>query len=89
METRKFSFEKEESEEQNLHFDYAKIVSKSKHIDFEERNFLSLGILNKNNKYTNLGLLISDENPVVVKFAKYDSKLDFIIKKNLQVQLLK
>lgn len=43
METRKFSFEKEESEEQNLHFDYAKIVSKSKHIDFEERNFLSLG----------------------------------------------
>lgn len=47
------------------------------------------GILNKNNKYTNLGLLISDENPVVVKFAKYDSKLDFIIKKEFTGSIIK
>ncbi|MEI3535324.1 MAG: RNA-binding domain-containing protein [Bacilli bacterium] len=89
MDTRKYSYEKEESEEQNLHFDYAKMISKSKNIDFDERSFLSLGILNKENKYTNLGLLISDENPIVVKFAKYDNKLDFLIKKEFTGSIIK
>ena len=74
-------WEKEESKNQSLHFSYLSIYFKGKDIPFDESKYLTLGFLNKDGKFTNLALLFSDENPIEVKFAKYDKNIDFLFKK--------
>ena len=44
MDSMKVSFEKEISENQNLHFIYAFQLAKSKNVDFNERKLLALGL---------------------------------------------
>ena len=46
-------------------------------------------MINKNGLYTNLALLMSDQSPIVVKFAKYDEHLNFKVKKEYKGSLLK
>ena len=84
MESRDYSFEKDISYNQNLHFKYLKNYANSANLDFGEHKFKTLGIKNTHNQFTNLGLLVSDENPIVVKFAKYDNKMDFIYKREYE-----
>ena len=74
-------WEKEESKNQSLHFSYLSIYFKGKDIPFDESKYLTLGFINKDGKFTNLALLFSDENPIEVKFAKYDKNIDFLFKK--------
>lgn len=89
MDSMKVSFEKEISENQNLHFTYAVELAKSKNIDFSEREWIALGLKNKHGDFTNLGLLVSDENPIEVKFASYDENLNFKMKKIFSGSILK
>ena len=99
MDSMKMSFEKEISENQNLHleisenqnlhFTYAVELAKSKNIDFSEREWLALGLINRHDDFTNLGLLVSDENPIEVKFASYDENLNFKMKKIFSGSILK
>lgn len=88
MDSRKYSYETEISKNQDLHFDYLFTFSKKKNVDINDRSFLSLGMQNKEGKYTNLGLLFSEENPIEVKFAVYDQNLNFKRKKEFTGSLL-
>ena len=82
-------WEKEKFLNQKLTFTTAKIYFNSKHIEFCKDNFLTLGIVNLNGDYTNLGLLISEENPIEVKFASYDEHLNFLKKKEFTGSIIK
>ena len=82
-------WEEQESRSQDLHFKVAKIYFESKNLDFDEHEYVSLGIKTLDGKFTNLGLLISDENPIEVKFAQYDGKLDFKYKREFTGSIIK
>ena len=41
-------------------------------MELTERNMVSLGIKNSQNKFTNLGYILSDQSDVTVKVAEYD-----------------
>ena len=66
------SFEKERSLNQELTFKDAEFEFENKNLELEENNKISLGIKNKDNLYTNLGLLISNECPFTVKVAVFE-----------------
>lgn len=58
------------------------LITKRKGVEFNDRKFKTLGLINKDNLFTSLGLLvISDQNPIVVKFAVYDKNMNFKVKK--------
>lgn len=82
-------WEKEISLIQDLTFRTAEIYFRSKNIEFGKDNYLTLGITNTNGKYTNLGLLISEESPIEVKFASYDEHLNFLKKKEFSGSIIK
>ena len=89
METKKYSFEFDVSNEQKLTFSYFNELCKIHNINNDIRSSTSLGMINKNNEYTNLGLLMSDQSPLIVKLAKYDQFLNFKVKKEFKGPLLK
>ena len=89
MESKDYRFESDISEEQDLTFKYFIQICYENNIEHEEKNLKSLGLLNKENKYINLGLLLSDQSPIIVKFAKYDKNLNFLVKKEFKGSLLK
>lgn len=89
MDSRKLSFESETSKIQKLRFEYLKIKSSTIEFELDDMAMVSLGLKNVKGEYTNLGLLLSDENPVMVKFAKYDKKMDFLIKKEFEGSILR
>lgn len=68
------------SPNQDLTFTDFAIFAKYKYLEVENKE-IALGIKNTNGLYTNLGLLLSDQNPYIVKTAIYDQNLDFKIKK--------
>ena len=73
-------WENQTSKEQDLTFDKVSKIAKKKGLDFGVHIFRNLKIVNKNGEFTNLGLLVSDQNPIEVKFAVYDKNLDFKVK---------
>ena len=73
-------WENQVSNEQDLTFDELSKIAKKKRLDFGPHKFRNLKIINKEGKFTNLGLLVSDQNPIEVKFAVYDKNLDFKVK---------
>ena len=73
-------WENQVSNEQDLTFDELSKIAKKKKLDFGPHKFRNLKIINKEGQFTNLGLLVSDQNPVEVKFAVYDRNLDFKVK---------
>ena len=76
------SYEQTISAEQNLHFKEMTLIARSRNIDFSEGKFATLRMIDCNGKFNNLALLLSDENPHVVKFAVYKNKrMDFAVKK--------
>ena len=89
LESKDYSYENDISEEQELTFKYFIEVCKQNDISYDKRNLRSLGIIDKNGLYTNLGFLLSDQSSMVVKFAKYDKHLNFTVKKEFGGSLLK
>lgn len=68
------SFETSVSIEQNLTFNYITNAFKEINIDINENNIKrSLKMCDSNNKYTNLALLLSDQNPFTIKVAVYET----------------
>ena len=65
------SFETEICTNQDLTFNYAKEIFKSKSIVFNKSKYKSLKMLN-NDKYNNLALLLSEQNPYTIKCAIFD-----------------
>lgn len=89
LDSKKYSYEDDISEEQELTFKYFNEICDDNNLPHEERNMKSLRMINKDGLYTNLALLMSDQSPIVVKFAKYDSQLNFKVKKEYKGPLLK
>lgn len=74
------SFEKNISINQDLTFTYADKLFKNKNLSFGNIEKRNLGIINSDNKYTNLGLLLSDQCPFSIKVARYkdNTKTEFL-----------
>ena len=74
VESNSNSFESNISKEQNLHFDYLKGLFKQHNLEINDNKFKALNIIDLNNRYTNLGLLLSDECPYSIKCAIFNGK---------------
>ena len=68
------SFETSISSNQNLTFNYISKVLYENNINLNETNIKENLHITTNKKYTNLGLLFSDQNPFSFKLAVYQSK---------------
>lgn len=84
-------YEEELSCNQNLSFQQAAKVFEEKAVPFGENQKVSLGIKNHNGAYTNLALLLSDQNPHPVKVAVFEgvNKEKFRDRKEFLGSLLK
>lgn len=84
-------FEKTRSMNQELTYNYAEKVFSEKQIDFEKANQRTLGIINEDGYYTNLGFLLSDQCQHSIKCAIYDgnTKLEFRDRKEFFGSILK
>lgn len=85
------SFEVNVSNNQELHFEYLKNIFKSHNIEIDDNKLKTLNIMNLDNKYTNLGLLLADECPYSIKCAIFNgnSKLEFRDRKEFTGSILK
>lgn len=88
VESSGISFEKNISINQDLTFTYANQLFKKKKISFGDVEKKNLGLINSDNKYTNLGLLISDQCPYSIKVARYkdNTKTEFLDSKEFSEQ---
>lgn len=68
------SFETSISSNQNLTFDYISKAFLENNIDLNKSNIKENLHITSNKKYTNLGLLFSDQNPFSFKLAVYQSR---------------
>lgn len=91
IESNSNSFENNVSSIQDLHFEYLKNIFKNHNIEINDNKFKTLSIVNLNNRYTNLGLLLSDECPYSIKCAIFDgnSKIEFKDRKEFTGSVLK
>lgn len=91
IESNSNSFENNVSNVQNLHFDYLKDIFKKHNIEINDNKFKTLNIINLNNVYTNLALLLSDECPYSIKCAIFNgnNKLEFKDRKEFTGSVLK
>ena len=89
IESNHILFEEQVSKEQNLTFSRFKDRVVSLKIDWSDDKFNTLGFKNYEGKYTNLGLLFSDQNPIVIKLAVYKGKdrTEFKVKKEFEGSL--
>ena len=64
------------------------LVLIKKKISFGDVEKKNLGLINSDNKYTNLGLLISDQCPYSIKVARYkdNTKTEFLDSKEFSEQ---
>lgn len=86
-----FSFEERQSKIQDLHFSYLDNMFSQKNIIVNNSSLKSLNIINLDNYYTNLGLLLSDECPFSIKCAIFEGTnvLKFKDRKEFSGSLLK
>ena len=91
IESNSNSFENNISNIQDLHFEYLKNVFKKHNIEIDDNKFKALNIINLNNEYTNLGLLLSDECPYSIKCAIFNgtNRLEFRDRKEFTGSVLK
>ena len=86
-----FSFENNVANKQNLTFEYIKKSFGEIGIDISNKNIMkSLSMMDKQEKYTNLALLLSDQNTYTFKIAVYPTtdKLYFLDRKEFSGSLL-
>ncbi len=85
------SFENNVSNLQDLHFEYLINLFEKHNIAIDNNKFKTLNIINSSNKYTNLGLLLSDECPYSIKCAIFNgnNKLEFKDRKEFEGSVLK
>lgn len=88
MSSKKYIYENDISEEQNLSFSALTRAFNQNNMELTERNMVSLGIKNSQDKYTNLGFILSDQSDVTVKVAEYDKDRNFKLKKQFTGSLI-
>ena len=85
------SFETSVSANQQLTFNYIKKSFEEINVDINNANIKrNLYLVNNEDKYTNLALLLSDQNPFSIKVATYESnnKTNFLDRKEFDGSLL-
>lgn len=80
IDSQNIPFEEMISKYQNLHFDYLYELFRVKKIDLNDTTLKTLNIVNLDGKYTNLGLLLSDECPFSTKCAIFEGNNDIKFK---------
>lgn len=80
IDSQNLSFEELVSNNQNLHFEYIAKIFNDKNININDTVLKTLNIINLDNKYTNLGLLLSDECPFSIKCAIFEGNNDINFK---------
>ncbi len=80
VDSQNIPFEEITSKNQNLHFNYMNKIFTPKNINIDNNTLKTLNIINLDNKYTNLGLLISDECPFSTKCAIFEGNNDIKFK---------
>ncbi len=80
VDSQNIPFEEIPSKYQNLHFNYLITLFKNKNIDVNKNILKTLKIINLDEMYTNLGLLLSDECPFSIKCAIFEGKNDIKFK---------
>lgn len=88
MSSKNYIYENDISEEQNLSFNALTRAFTQNGMELTERNMVSLGIKNSQNKFTNLGYILSDQSDVTVKVAEYDKDRNFKLKKQFTGSLI-
>ena len=90
-ESSNFIYEEERSLNQELTFSQAELQFSSRSVEFGEGQKKSLGLIAPNGMYTNLGLLLSDQCPHIIKVAvfKGSSKSVFQNRREFNGSLLK
>jgi len=79
VENNSISFETDISFNQNLSFEYSKKIFDEKNISFNKSKYKTLKLLTKN-KFNNLALLLSEQNPFTIKCALFEGKNKTIFK---------
>ena len=88
MSSKNYIYENDISEEQNLSFNALTRAFNQNNMELTERNMVSLGIKNSQDKFTNLGYILSDQSDVTVKVAEYDKDRNFKLKKQFTGSLI-
>lgn len=88
MSSKNYNYENDISDEQNLTFQSLINAFKDSNIELNDRNLISLGIMNPSNKFTNLGFILSDQSDITVKIAEYDKQRNFKLKKQFTGSLI-
>ena len=85
------SFENEVSSNQNLEFNYLNNQFNNKNIIFDKTKYKILNLINDDNYFTNLALLLSDECPFSIKCAIFEGndKITFKDRKEFSGSLIK
>ncbi len=81
-------WENQISNEQVLTFDVLTKFVNRKNLVFNRSKYKTLKLINEKGEFTNVGLLLSDQNPIEVKFAVYDKNMNFKIKKEFQGSII-
>lgn len=86
IESSGITFEKNISYNQNLTFEYTTKIFNENNLKFTKVEMQNLGLLTKDEKYTNLGLLLSDECPYTIKMGVYpdNTKNNFLDSKETE-----
>ena len=79
IESSKRSYEEEISNNQNLTFNYAIEIFEKNNIKFSKEKYKSLKLIT-DNKFNNLALLLSDQNPFTIKCAIFEGRNKTIFK---------
>ena len=84
-------FENQVSQNQNLNFIYLNSIFSDKQKELNNTKYKLLNIMNNDNLYTNLGLLLSDECPFTIKCAVFNgnNKLSFKDRKEFTGSVVK
>ena len=81
-------WENQISNEQDLTFDVLTKFANKKNLVFNQHKYKTLKLMNEKGEFTNVGLLLSDQNPIEVKFAVYDKNMNFKIKKEFHGSII-
>ena len=68
-----YSYENSCSLNQNLNFKYAEKIFADNNVSFDKNNIKSLGIINSEEIYTGIGLLLADECPNIIKIKYFSN----------------
>lgn len=79
------SFESKPSPNQNLSFAYASMYFNSAGIDFGDVQKKTLGIIDNDGAYSNLGLWLSDQCPHIIKAAAFEGEDMSVFKQRVEI----